>query len=173
MKGKRLTYKFVKKQIEKNGYELLSKKYINAHTKLKMLCDKGHECYISYSNFKQGRRCSICFGKYSKTEKEISKYVKSFNIDVIENDRTQIINPLTNCLLELDIFIPQLNRAIEFNGRYWHKYDKVKNRDEIKKQQCQKKGIDLLIIEEDNWLNNKNKCLDDISKFVRGKYVRE
>ena len=34
--SKKLTYEFVKKQIEKDGYKLLSESYKNAHIKLKV-----------------------------------------------------------------------------------------------------------------------------------------
>lgn len=38
---KKLTYKYVKEQIERvEGYKLLSKKYIDSQTKLKIQCNK-------------------------------------------------------------------------------------------------------------------------------------
>lgn len=39
---KKLTFEFVKEQFEKEGYKLLSTEYENAHTKLKVRCNKGH-----------------------------------------------------------------------------------------------------------------------------------
>lgn len=39
---KKLTYEFVKEQIERVGYSLVSKEYKNAKTKMKVKCDKGH-----------------------------------------------------------------------------------------------------------------------------------
>jgi hypothetical protein len=35
--SRKITYEFVKSQFEKEGYELLSNKYITAHTKLEYI----------------------------------------------------------------------------------------------------------------------------------------
>ena len=51
---RKLTYKFVKDQIEKEGYELLSKEYIHAHKKLKIRCNKNHAYSSAWHNFKKG-----------------------------------------------------------------------------------------------------------------------
>ena len=58
----RLTIEFVKEQFEKEGYTLLSTKYINAHTKLKYKCLNGHEHRINWSNWFLGKRCPYCVG---------------------------------------------------------------------------------------------------------------
>lgn len=165
-KKQKHSYKYIKEQVEKEGYQLLSKKYINDRTKLDMICNNGHKCSISYNNFKRDRRCYICFGKFSKSEKEIVDYIKSFDIEVIENDKTKIINPLTNYALELDIFIPELNKAIEFNGRYWHSFNDAIERDKIKGEQCKENKIDLLIIKEQDWMDDKHNCLNDVNLFI-------
>lgn len=60
---KKLTYEYVKEQIEKKGYKLLSKEYKNAHTKLKIQCSKKHIYKVMWCNFKRGDRCPICGNK--------------------------------------------------------------------------------------------------------------
>lgn len=60
---KRLTYEFIKEQIEKEGYQLLSDSYVNNKQKLKVKCNKNHIFEINYDNFKQGKRCKECFYK--------------------------------------------------------------------------------------------------------------
>jgi len=53
---------------------------------------------------------------------------------------------------ELDIYIPNLNLAFEFNGIYWHSdlyKDKYYHNNKWKK--CNDKGIQLITIWEDNW----------------------
>ena len=47
---RKLTYEFVKEQFEKEGYTLLSEKYINCFTKLDYICPKGHKHSISWEN---------------------------------------------------------------------------------------------------------------------------
>jgi hypothetical protein len=56
---------------------------------------------------------------------------------------------LKNKKLELDIYIPGLKAAIEYNGNYWHsKPDSIK-RDAEKRQQAEQAGIRLLVVTED------------------------
>jgi hypothetical protein len=166
----KLNFEYVKKYIENKGYKLLSKEYINARSNLKLLCSNNHIWYVNFDNFKNKKvKCSLCFesNKISIKEKEIVNFIKGkIFSEIIENDRTQIINPLTNKFLELDIFIPELNKAIEFNGEYWHSNGYSKYKDKIKQTKCKEKGINLLVIEERNWINDKNKCLNTINNFL-------
>ena len=168
---RRHTYDYIKREIKKEGYELLSKKYVSAHIKLEVRCPKGHIYKVTWSRFYQGDRCPICNANFfsSKTEKEIAQIVESQGIKIKRNDRTQIINPLTSNKLELDIWVPKLNKAIEFNGKYWHSFKDKIIRDKIKTKQCVKKGIKLLVIKEQDWINNKTDCIDKIKNFVKDK----
>jgi hypothetical protein len=153
------TFEYVKNFIEQENYTLISTEYLNAHEKIEMLCDKSHNISISFANFQQGKRCSYCSLRnvISKPEKEIVDYVKTiYNGLVVENDRTLIKNPLTGKMLELDIYLPEINKAIEFNGSYWHDNNYVKFKDKIKLKQCKEKSINLLVINESEWIENKN-----------------
>lgn len=157
--NKKLTIENIKKYIESFGYKLLSNNYKNAITKLKIQCSIGHSFEMSYNCFQKGQRCPVCLATQtvSKEEKEIFGYVKSiYSGIVIENDRTQIINPLTGRYLELDIWLPELNKAIEYNGIYWHSKKYQKTKDKIKLKQCQEKDIELLMINDKEWKSNKD-----------------
>lgn len=59
---------------------------------------------------------------------------------------------------ELDIYIPDYNIAIEFNGIYWHssKFKDI-NYHFDKTNECSKIGIDLIHIWEHEWVMNKDK----------------
>ncbi len=70
---KRLSYEFVKEQFEKEGYELLSKEYVNNITKLDYICTKEHKHATTWNKFKDGVRCPHC-----------SKYSNNYNIDGIK-----------------------------------------------------------------------------------------
>ena len=59
-----LTYEEVKEYIENCGYKLLSKEYINNHTKLKLKCPKGHIFELRFNDFKNGQRCRQCFNEW-------------------------------------------------------------------------------------------------------------
>lgn len=81
----------------------------------------------------------------SNAESEIVNFIKAnSNTTIVESDRT-ILNPL-----ELDIYLPQLNVAIEFDGNYWHSdlNGKDRNYHLNKTTQCMNKGIHLIHIWE-------------------------
>lgn len=53
---------------------------------------------------------------------------------------------------ELDIYIPEKKLAIEFDGLYWHsEVNKENNYHFIKTEECERKGIQLIHIFEDEW----------------------
>lgn len=58
--SKRHEYEFIKQQIEKESYILLSKEYKNASYPLRVLCTNRHETSITYGAFKAGKRCKFC-----------------------------------------------------------------------------------------------------------------
>ncbi len=83
-------------------------------------------------------------------EKEIVEFLNTVN--VIINNRT-IIYPY-----ELDIYLPDIKLAIEFNGLYWHSYNKKETPEEKRKhltktEMCEKHEIQLLHIFENEWLD--------------------
>lgn len=70
--AKKVTYPFVKSEIEKEGYVLLSKEYINNRTKLALICSAGHEYMVCWDKWQQGRRCPYC-AKNSKLSYDFVK----------------------------------------------------------------------------------------------------
>lgn len=81
-------------------------------------------------------------------EKEVVEYIRSiYSGTIIENDRT-ILKPK-----ELDIYLPELNLAIECNGIYWHSMESGTNilYHYDKTSQCSEQGIDLLNIWDYEW----------------------
>ena len=87
----------------------------------------------------------------SNQEAEIVDFIKSiYNKKIICNSR-EIISPK-----EIDIFLPEDNFAIEYNGLYWHKDDKTTNTYHYDKtMQCYKNNIKLFHIYSDEWLEKK------------------
>jgi hypothetical protein len=72
----------------------------------------------------------------SREEKEILDFVteKFPFLDVISGDYSVIKNPTNNAAMQLDIYIPEIKLAIEYNGEYWHdrkKYEKDKQYGDI------------------------------------------
>lgn len=156
--------------------------YENMNTRITVICNKcGKSRESKYSNLFH-RDCPHCaMNQYSKLEKEILDFCKEHtNFSIIENDRKTIKNPYTNSWLELDILIPDLNLAIEFNGSFWHSNKKIrksskgifkraKEKHILKTKLCRKKGIKLIHIYETHYLKDKNYYLEKIkNELVRG-----
>ena len=100
-------------------------------------------------------RCTECYKGTSIFEKEVCDFIKTFiNVtDIIENDK-KILNGL-----ELDIYIPSKNIAIECDGLFWHGEiggGKNKKYHLDKTNKCEIKNIRLIHIFEDEWINNKD-----------------
>ena len=85
----------------------------------------------------------------------------------------------------MDIYLPDIRTAIEYNGDYWHcnpsLYDSVyfnKNkqqfayeiweRDRIKQKLCEDQNIDLLIVWEQDYKDNEQLELNRVKEFIRG-----
>ena len=84
-------------------------------------------------------------------EKELTDFLLSLGLNLIQGDR-DILNGK-----EIDILIPDFNIGIEFNGLYWHCEKYVDKDYHINKTNvCESKGIHLIHIFEDEWVNNKD-----------------
>ena len=106
----------------------------------------------------------------SKSEKEVLKYVKSiYNGTIIENDRTQMQPNDENKWIEnheLDIWLPDIRVAIEYNGTYWHSIPSIIESDKFKEIQCESKDIKLISISEQEWNNDRKTCESKIYQMV-------
>jgi hypothetical protein len=105
-------------------------------------------------------------------ENLIIQYLKKHNIEFIKNTR-RVITPL-----ELDIFIPSKNLAIELHGIYFHNIRIITDKlyHQKKYLACKAKGIRLIQIFEDELINNSQliyKRLDNILRISKHKiYAR-
>lgn len=97
-------------------------------------------------------RCPICFKRKSDFEFGVGDFIEQiYSGEIIKNDRTILDG------LELDLYFPDKNLAIECNGLYWHSEEmgKSKHYHLTKTNDCLKKGIRLIQIFEDEWMLNK------------------
>ncbi|MCK9476956.1 MAG: hypothetical protein M0R46_13595 [Candidatus Muirbacterium halophilum] len=66
---------------------------------------------------------------------------------------------------ELDIYLPELNLAFEFNGLYWHSFlHKTIDYHYLKTKMANDNGIDLYHIWEDDWVKKNNIILSMINE---------
>ncbi len=113
----KLTFGEVKCAIEDLGYTLISDNYFNNQTKLNLLCREGHPWAVTYGNVMGGKGCPKC-GKL-KTQKIIEKIIKEiFPTHEIKFNYKGIKEFVgkSGRKLELDIYVPTLRLAIEYDG---------------------------------------------------------
>ena len=148
----------------KNGI-LLSTKYINRRSKYKIQCHKGHIWESTAGHILNSKSwCPKCTSRCSKPEQEIFAMVKHIYPDAIQSKR-KIFSKSPK--MELDIYIPSLQKAIEFDGRYWHNLPEAKNREDRKNQYCQELNINLLRIKENDYYSNKELVFNNIREWLK------
>lgn len=117
------------------------------------VCDGESQFSPSYFNKKISVGKNPCLGcnpilwGESKGELELYEHIKSlYKGEIIKNDRIILEGK------EIDVYVPHLGIAFEFNGIYYHSElfigkDKVLN----KKNLLEEKGISLINVWEDEW----------------------
>lgn len=105
----------------------------------------------------------------SLLELELSSMVKRLGYRVVENTRT-VIAPY-----ELDIYLPDEEIALEFNGTHWHGAEQIELRygitpreyHERKRLRCLEIGVKLGFVWEDSWRQDWLTCLDVICDLIQ------
>lgn len=156
---------FYKNIVKKRKIELLSDKYkleikdINDNI-ITLLCDKCNSYFdanyqLLYNRFIYNKTlCTNCcpVDSLSDSENQLQNLIKENYSDKILFNNREIIKPY-----ELDVYIPELKLAFEFNGLFWHsELYKDKNYHLNKTEMCEKQGIQLIQIWEDDWIYKKN-----------------
>ena len=100
----------------------------------------------------------------SSLEQEVYNYIKTIYDGGVLRCNRKILNGK-----ELDIYIPEKNIAIEFNGCYWHSKNNGVNKyyHQNKSKECLSKGIRLIHIYEDEWIHKRD-IINDIIKSALG-----
>lgn len=95
-------------------------------------------------------RCFQCAPGGSAAQEEVARYVESLGVEVKRNDRKTMA-------MELDIYVPRVEFAIEYNGLFWHSHiNKPPQYHENKSRLAKECGIKLLHVFEDEWRDKKN-----------------
>lgn len=117
----------------------------------------GHEFEIHKNTLNDRIRnkntiCTICnpIDSGSDSERLLFEFIRSEYSGVVDRNIRGIISG------EIDIYLPELNIGFEYNGIYWHS-DKYKDSGYHlrKSNQSLEKGIRLIHIWEDDWINKR------------------
>lgn len=132
------------------------------------ICENDHEWETVIEYRHRGKTsCPQCSMKGTlKLEKELQDFIKNIALDssMAVFNSYQVIAPY-----ELDVYIPEKKIAVEFNGLYWHSEaaGKDKNYHYNKWKRHQEKGIQLITVWEDDWLNNRS-VVESMLKYKLG-----
>lgn len=118
-------------------------------------CSQGHEWKtpVFQRTGKDKTGCPQCWTTVmtSRAEREVHSFLLSLGLNVDPSNRKVLDGK------EIDLYLPELNFGIEFNGIYWHAENrKGKTYHYDKWKTAQDKGITLLQIWEDDWRDRKN-----------------
>jgi len=159
------------KEVYGDKYDYSKVNYINSKTKVCVIChcknNKGvehGEFMTSPDLFLMGKSCPKCGNHLSIAENEIYVFIKNLvGENNVEQRNTSILNGK-----EIDIFVPKLNIGFEFDGINWHseKYNKDRYYHLDKTLKCIEKGVHLIHIFEDEYLEHKDIVLEKIEHIL-------
>lgn len=98
-------------------------------------------------------------------------------IDVIKKQYPKV-QKLRDKKFEIDIYVPELRRGVEFDGKYWHSLaglrrshpnwteKDLKNYHPLKDSWFDSKGIKILHIKEKDWIKDKQSCIEKCFEFL-------
>jgi len=114
------------------------------------ICEKGHEWETKIcdrSHYQTG--CPVCSLTIfvSKAEQAISDFISTLGLRVEQSNRNVLKG------LEIDIWVPEKNIGIEYNGVYWHNSDRKTAKYHYNKwRAAERNNIQLIQIWEDDWV---------------------
>ena len=123
-------------------------------------------------------------GTTSGPEKELLLIIRNFysSAKKIRDRKVKIETKPYIKGFEIDIFVPEINKGIEFDGRHYHSFefmrkDKFKTQwsdidiqhyNSIKDDWFASKGIKILHVKEQDWILNKESCIKKCLDFLNG-----
>jgi len=135
---------------DKYNYSLIN--YINAHTKVNIICPEHGRWRQTPNNHKNGNGCPIC--KESKGERKIRNLLNENKVNFISQYKFKDCKNILQ--LPFDFYLPEYNICIEYNGMQHYKpiehfggrlgFKKRIINDNIKKGYCEKNNILLITI---------------------------
>ena len=152
------------KLIHGETYDYSNVNYVNNKTPICITCKKhGDFWQIPYVHL-YGCGCRLCGKSASNPENEIYDYIIGLigTCEVVRNNRKLLDGH------EIDIYIPSLKIGFEYDGLYWHSEAEGKFKDYhiSKTENANSKGIRLIHIFEDEWLEHKEIILNKIKHII-------
>lgn len=140
-----------------DAYDYSRAIYLGSKYKVEIVCPTHGLFWQKADNHLFGQGCPGCAKGYgpSKGEQEVFEYIKA-----LCPDAEQSVVGLLEGRYELDIVIPSLLLAVEFNGLIWHseKYGKRRDYHQRKSDKAKLSGYRLIHIWADEWCDKREWC---------------
>jgi predicted Zn-ribbon and HTH transcriptional regulator len=144
------------KVIHGDKYTYCRDRYTSISEGVVVTCkDHGEFTQRGSDHIHKGSGCPACgVLKDSKPQIEISKFIERFGYETVRNYK------FSDSKHEIDVFIPELKIAIEYNGIYFHtqQFRKSSGYHIEKTKLAAKHGIRLVHLFSDEWENNQLAC---------------
>lgn len=130
--------------IEKNLGLSVNDVSLGQSIKVWWTCPLGHDYKASVLHRAHGTDCPICHSgrQTSFAEQAVYFYVKQLYPDAVNRFKDSFLGRM-----ELDIYIPSIKFAIEYDGEAWHNKSTLK-REQKKYTLCRQEGIKLIRLRE-------------------------
>lgn len=164
---------FFSKDMHGDKYDYSKVVYTNGRTDVEIICPKhGSFAQKPFSHI-LGTGCPKCAKSVSSDEVRLLEYVEDWiakHCDIkpaIVTNRSPDFFPNKQ---HLDIYIPDLKLAFEFNSKYWHseKFGRGKEYHWNKFNWCKQAGVGLLNVWFEEWTKDTNDVKQIISSFLEG-----
>lgn len=158
---------FIKKSRLAHGdkYDYSKVDLNTVHDKVEIICPKHGSFYQYPYDHYNGHGCDKCGNINSKSEEDIYEYLcKILGKENVERHNRTILEDGR----EIDIYIPSKKIGIEYNGLHWH--NEIMGKDRYyhvsKSNICERKGIRLIQIFEDEYLNHNEIVFSKICHII-------
>lgn len=142
-------------------HKLSKFEYFQIYGFKKTLCDDSKSKLVSIA---EKVNQNAVFTRQSKAEIEIIEHIENSGLECKNNDRKILEGK------EIDIFVPSKMIGIEYNGIMWHTEvggNKSPHYHCDKLENCNKKGVKLISIFEDEYACHKDVVMSKISHILR------
>lgn len=117
----------------------------HSHAEVEIKCKKhGLFTQKAYSHL-AGAGCWQCGQRTNYAEIEVADFIGSLGVKVVREDRSQLGGR------HIDIWVPECNVGVEYNGSYWHTEEKRGNSHRAKWELATAKGIHLVQVFDFEW----------------------
>ena len=166
------------KVVHGNRYDYSKVNYINNNTKIEIICSLHGSFFQTPKSHLKGSNCPNCGVKISKPELDIFSHIQS----IYKGEIIQSYRPTWLLGKEIDLFIPEFNLAIEYNGTSFHHSSKSEYVDKYyrntykpnnyhfhKWKLCMENGITLLSIYDFYWVipEKRDNYLSKINHYLK------